>query len=458
MKLSIIILAAGLGKRMYSDLPKVLHPLAEKPLIRHVIDTAHALKPDTIHVVYGHGGQQVRETLADIEVNWVEQPQQLGTGHAVAQVMPNIADDTMVLVLYGDVPLISLATLKILCTSSNANNLGILTVNLDNPYGYGRIVRNAQEQVECIVEEKDADTTIKSIKEVNTGILIAHATHLRQWLASLNNNNAQGEYYLTDIIALAVANNLPIFTHTTNNVYEVMGVNDRSQLATLERYYQIQQVNRLMLTGVTVRDPARIDIRGMVQTGQDVSIDVNVIFEGEIMLGNRVKIGPHTIIRNAKIGDDVEILSHCVIDNVVIGTGCKIGPFARLRPETVLAEQVHIGNFVEIKKSTVAQKTKINHLSYIGDSEVGSDVNIGAGTITCNYDGVHKHKTVIEDRAFIGSDTQLVAPVKVGAGATIGAGSTIVTNTPPDTLTLSRSPQKNIPSWHRPIKKNPNNL
>lgn len=453
MKLSIIILAAGLGKRMYSNIPKVLHTLADKPLIRHVVNSASVLQPDSIHIVYGHGGEQVREALAETNVNWVKQEQQLGTGHAVAQAMPEIADETMVLVLYGDVPLISTATLQWLCSKTDVNSLGILTAFLDDPQGYGRIVRNTQGQVERIVEEKDADSDLKSIQEINTGILIASATHLRRWLTSIKNDNAQGEYYLTDIIALAVQENRSIYTHTPNDVHEILGVNDRTQLAILERYYQAQQINCLMLTGVTVRDPTRLDIRGTVQTGHDVSIDVNVVLEGEITLGNRVNIGPHTVIRNAKIGDDVEILSHCVIENVVIGDGCRIGPFARLRPETVLAEQVRIGNFVEIKKSSVAQGSKINHLSYIGDTEVGSHVNIGAGTITCNYDGVNKYKTIIEDKAFIGSDTQLIAPVKVGTGATIGAGSTITKDTPPDTLTLSRPPQKTIVGWQRSNKK-----
>lgn len=453
MKLSIIILAAGLGKRMYSDLPKVLHPLAGKPLIRHVVETALALEPESVHVIYGHGGQPVREALVDMSLSWVEQAQQLGTGHAVAQAMPLVADDTMVLVLCGDVPLISLKTLQMLCSQVDSKSLGLLTVKLDNPHGYGRIVRNAQGMVERIVEEKEADASIKTLKEINTGILITPAVHLRRWLASLNNDNAQGEYYLTDIIALAVQEHLPIHTSQPSNEYEVMGINNRFQLATLERYYQSQQVERLMLAGVSVRDPSRLDIRGTVQAGRDVAIDVNVILEGEIILGNRVKIGPHTVIRNAKIDDDVEILSHCVIEEVVIGAGCQVGPFARLRPDTVLAERVRIGNFVEIKKSTVAQSSKINHLSYIGDSDVGSHVNIGAGTITCNYDGANKHKTIIGDQAFIGSDTQLVAPVTVGAGATIGAGSTITRDTPPNALTLSRVKQNTVSGWRRPAKK-----
>lgn len=452
MKLSVVILAAGLGKRMHSDLPKVLHLLADKPLIRHVVQAAQTLEPESLHIIYGHQGEQVREALADVEVNWVEQAQQLGTGHAVAQVMPYLDDETMVLVLNGDVPLLTPATLQALYSQADANSLGVLTAELDNPQGYGRVVRNDRGQVERIVEEKDADLNIKSIKEVNAGIYIVSALNLRRWLAQLNNNNAQGEYYLTDIIALAVQEKQPLYTHTTGNVYEVMGINDRLQLATLERYYQSQQVNRLMLAGVTVRDSARLDIRGTVQTGRDVSIDVNVILEGDVTLGHRVKIGPHTVIRNAQIGDDVEISSHCVIDGVIIGANCRIGPFARLRPETVLAEQVHIGNFVEIKKSTVANGSKINHLSYIGDSEVGHDVNIGAGTITCNYDGANKHKTVIGDNAFIGSDTQLVAPVTVGTGATIGAGSTITRDTKPEALTLSRTPQKTVLGWKRPKK------
>ncbi len=453
MKLSIIILAAGLGKRMHSDIPKVLHRIADKPLIRHVLDTALALQPDSLHIVYGHGGTQLRETLADTDVFWVEQAQQLGTGHAVAQAMPQIADDAIVLVLCGDAPLITIKTLHTLSSQADNQSLSLLTVELEQPQGYGRIIRNSQGQVESIVEEKDATASQKQIQEINTGILIAPAAHLRRWLASLNNNNAQGEYYLTDIIAQAVQENLPI--HTTNpfDLHEVLGINDRVQLSTLERYYQRQQVNQLMLAGATVRDPARLDIRGTVQTGRDVSIDINVILEGQITLGNRVTIGPHTVIRNATIADDVEILSHCVIENVVIGKQCRIGPFARLRPDTVLAEQVHIGNFVELKKSTVAQGSKINHLSYIGDSEVGSQVNIGAGTITCNYDGANKYKTIIGDKAFIGSDTQLVAPVTVGPGATIGAGSTITKDTPPDALTLSRTPQKTISGWQRPRKK-----
>jgi bifunctional UDP-N-acetylglucosamine pyrophosphorylase/glucosamine-1-phosphate N-acetyltransferase len=450
MKLSVIILAAGLGKRMRSATPKVLHHLANKPLIRHVIDIALNLKPENIYLVYGHGGEQVRQVLNDLNLNWVEQTQQLGTGHAVAQAMPEISDDNQVLILYGDVPLISIATLEKLSVQIDNDCLGIITVALKNPQGYGRIVRNAEGKVECIVEEKEADAEVKKIREVNTGIIIAPALHLRRWLEQLTNHNAQGEYYLTDIIALAVSENKPIHTIEPDNHYEVMGVNDRSQLAELERIYQKQQVNQLLLNGVTVRDPARLDIRGTVQCEADVTIDVDVVLEGEVKIGKGVTIGPYTLIRNVEIGDEVEILSHCLIENAVIGNRCRIGPFARLRPKTVLAEQVHIGNFVEIKKSNIGEYTKINHLSYIGDSEVGREVNIGAGTITCNYDGINKHQTIINDNVFIGSDTQLIAPVTVGSGTTIGAGSTITKDAPANSLTLSRSPQKTIPGWRGP--------
>ena len=450
---SIIILAAGLGKRMHSELPKVLHKVADKSLIRHVIESALALNPSDIHVVYGYKGAQVQQELTDIDIVWVEQAEQLGTGHAVAQAIPNISDDAMVLVLCGDVPLIKPTTLEVLYSKVDAHSLGVLTVMLDNPTGYGRIIRNAQGNIVRIVEEKDANDEIKKIKEVNTGIFVIPAAHLRRWLGLLKNDNAQGEYYLTDIITLAVAEHMPIHTTSCENSYEVMGVNNRQHLALLERHYQEQQVTQLMLGGVSVRDPARVDIRGTVQAGRDVLIDIDVIFEGTVIIGNNVTIGAHVVIRDTTIADNVEILSHCVIDHVVIGSECRIGPFARLRPDSVLGTQVHIGNFVEIKKTSVAHGSKISHLSYIGDAEVGSHVNIGAGTITCNYDGANKYKTTIGDGAFIGSDTQLIAPVSVGAGATIGAGSTVTRNTPPDALTLSRSVQKTISAWQRPVKK-----
>jgi len=452
VKHSIVILAAGQGTRMRSALPKVLHPLADKPLIRHVLDTALQLKPENIYLVYGHGGELVKAATAEYAVRYVEQAEQLGTGHAVMQAMPEIPDDHQVMVLYGDVPLIGLETLQSMMQLTD-DTLGLLTVELEQPTGYGRIVRTLDGKVQRIVEEKDADVSIKKIKEINTGIMSVPAGRLHQWLAGLKNDNAQGEYYLTDVISLAVQAGLTVQTFTPETLEEVQGVNDHIQLSTLERYYQNQQALNLMRNGVTLRDPARIDVRGELTTGQDVLIDVNVVLEGKVELGERVNIAANCVIRNAKIGNDVEILPHSVIEDAVVETGCRIGPFARIRPDTHLAEHVHIGNFVEVKKSTVAQGSKINHLSYVGDSEVGSEVNIGAGTITCNYDGANKHKTIIGDRAFIGSDTQLVAPVNIGADVTIGAGATITKNVESGCLALTRSPQKSIPNWPRPVKK-----
>jgi bifunctional UDP-N-acetylglucosamine pyrophosphorylase / glucosamine-1-phosphate N-acetyltransferase len=452
LKLAVIILAAGMGKRMYSDIPKALHPLADKPLIGHVVATAWQLDPAHIHIVYGFGGEQVRNTLNDKRLLWTEQAQQLGTGHAVQQVIPKISDDEMVLVLYGDVPLIQADTLKTLCAKVTADSIAILAVKLANPFGYGRIVRNSLGQVLKITEEKDADAQVKQIQEVNTGILAMPALHLRRWLNLLKNNNAQGEYYLTDIISYAAQEGITIHTHEPHSEHEVRGVNDRVQLAELERYYQLQQAYALMQQGVALRDPARLDIRGQVTVGRDVALDINVILEGQVSLGQRVKIGANVIIQNSQIGDDTEILPNSMIQDSVIGTHCKIGPFARLRPDNQLADQVHIGNFVEVKKSVVGMATKINHLSYIGDSLIGSGVNIGAGTITCNYDGANKYQTIIGDHAFIGSDTQLVAPVTVGENATIGAGSTITQDAPAHSLTLSRAKQVAIPGWQRPTK------
>lgn len=453
MSISTIILAAGKGTRMRSELPKVLHKIAGRPLLQHVYDMSSHLYDNRIHIVIGHGAELVTDTLSDLTVNWVEQKQQLGTGHAVQQVIDYIDDGDTVLILYGDVPLLKLATVKHLLNNVSEHSLALLTVNLADPTGYGRIVRDSTGNVSRIVEQKDATPSEKQITEGNTGILAVHANKLKKWLTQLSNNNAQGEYYLTDVIAMAVADGLTIITSQAETEDEVLGVNNRLQLSHLERVYQQQQARDLMEQGVTLIDPARFDQRGTVESlGQDIEIDVNVILEGSNRIGNNVKIGANTLIKNATIGDNVEIFANCVIEDAVIGDNSRIGPFARLRPESVLANDVHIGNFVEIKKSTVAQGSKINHLSYIGDATVGSKVNIGAGTITCNYDGANKFTTVIGDGAFIGSDTQLVAPVTVGKNATIGAGSTITKDCPDEQLTLSRVKQFSIANWQRPVK------
>ena len=453
MKITTIILAAGKGTRMCSDLPKVLHKIANRPLLRHVYDMSYQLNNNAIKIVYGHGANLVRKVLADIDVSWVEQKQQLGTGHAVQQVSDQISDSDIVLILYGDVPLLKLATVKDLLANVSDKTLALLTVNLKNPIGYGRIVRDSSGKVIKIVEEKDASITEKKIVEGNTGIMAVQGNKLKKWLNQLSNHNAQGEYYLTDIIEMAVADQITIITTQPESVDEVLGVNNRIQLSHLERVYQQEQAIMLMERGVTLMDPARFDLRGtIVELGIDIVCDVNVIIEGENSIGNNVIIGANTHIKNSSIGDNVEILANCIIENSVVGQGSKIGPYARLRPETVLAENVHIGNFVELKKSTVASFSKINHLSYIGDATVGAQVNIGAGTITCNYDGVNKFRTIIEDGAFIGSDTQLIAPVTVGKNATIGAGSTITRDSPENQLTLSRAKQMTLAGWKRPVK------
>ncbi len=452
MKLGVIILAAGQGTRMKSSMPKVLHGIAGKPMVSHVIDTAKGLAAEKIALVYGHGGDQVQQVIQDAELDWVEQAEQLGTGHAVEQALPSMVSMDRVLVLYGDVPLTSLATLQRLIDLSAKTALALLTVSLDDPSGYGRIVRNSEGRVERIVEQKDATPEQLAIAETNTGILIADGEKLQQWISQLDSNNSQGEFYLTDIVAMAVSEQIEVETAHAENLAEVSGVNDRVQLATLEREYQQLQAESLMRQGVTLVDPARIDVRGEVQVGQDIAIDVNVILEGQVSIGSGVRIGANTVIRNSTIAAGVWIKESCVIENAVVGEESIIGPFARLRPDTQLAAHVHVGNFVEIKKSTVAEGSKINHLSYIGDAIIGSTVNVGAGTITCNYDGVNKFQTVIEDGAFIGSDTQLVAPVTVRAGATIGAGSTITREAPSETLTLSRAKQVSLKNWARPKK------
>ncbi|MEN9680608.1 MAG: UDP-N-acetylglucosamine diphosphorylase/glucosamine-phosphate N-acetyltransferase [Pseudomonadota bacterium] len=454
MSLEIIILAAGQGTRMHSAMPKVLHRIAHLPLLEHVYRLAVSLGADKSTIIYGHGGDQVQAQLAHLEVDWVEQRERLGTGHAVQQMADQIDSAATVLILYGDVPLLKKNTVQGLLSLAHEGALGVLTVALDDPTGYGRIVRNEAGEVLRIVEEKDCSASERLIQEGNSGILAVNGGKLKDWLSRLTNDNAQREYYLTDIIGFAVADGIPVRTASASGVDEVLGVNNREQLAHLERVYQSEQAKDLLLRGVTLRDPARFDLRGEIHAlGQDVEIDVNVLLEGSVSLGDRVRIGPHVVIRNARIGDDVEIQAHSVIDGADVGSGCRIGPFARLRPETKLAAEVHIGNFVEIKKSEVETGSKINHLSYVGDASVGSGVNIGAGTITCNYDGVNKFRTVIEDGAFIGSDSQLVAPVRVGKNATIGAGSTITKDAPDGQLTLSRSRQVSIEGWQRPKRK-----
>ncbi|MBL3599499.1 MAG: bifunctional UDP-N-acetylglucosamine diphosphorylase/glucosamine-1-phosphate N-acetyltransferase GlmU [gamma proteobacterium endosymbiont of Lamellibrachia anaximandri] len=452
MKLGVLILAAGQGTRMRSHLPKVLHPLAGKPLLSHVVETAQAFSPDRITVIYGHGGEQVKSALADQHLDWCEQKEQLGTGHAVIEALPHLKSDDQVLILYGDVPLISGATLEALMARLGKSDLALLTVKLENPSGYGRIVRDSDHHITSIVEQKDASEAELAINEINTGIMAVSRARLEGWLARIDDNNAQQEYYLTDIIALAVEDGVEVQSVHPSSEEEVMGINDRAQLAFLERYYQRQRADELMTAGASLADPARVDIRGELVVGQDVFIDCNAIFEGHVELADGVKIGPNVVIKNARIGEDVEILPNCVIEDAEIGAGSRIGPFARVRPETKLAERVNVGNFVEIKKSTVGRGSKINHLSYVGDSLVGHSVNIGAGTITCNYDGANKHQTVIGDNAFIGSDSQLVAPVVIGDGATVGAGSTITRDAAPNSLTLSRAKQITVNSWHRPVK------
>lgn len=449
--LNIVILAAGKGTRMHSDKPKVLHSLAGSPLLQHVMETATQLAPAKTCVVYGHGGEAVPQAMAQYDASFVLQDPQLGTGHAVQQAFPALNDGSTTLVLYGDVPLIQTNTLKQLLQMPEA--LTLLTLHLDNPTGYGRIMRDSNGKVVSIVEEKDATPEQRATCEVNTGILAAPTHLLRNWLARLRNNNKQGEYYLTDIVAMAVDQGVEVSTTQPGNSWEVMGVNSKVQLAELERIWQQEQALQLLQQGVTLADPGRLDVRGKLVCGRDVEIDVGCIFEGEVHLGNKVKVGAYTIIKNSKVEAGTHIAPYSHIESADIGGNCSIGPYARLRPGTKLHNDVHIGNFVEIKNSEISAGSKANHLSYIGDSTVGRRVNIGAGTITCNYDGANKHRTIIEDDVFIGSDTQLIAPVTVRRGSTIGAGSTITRDTAESALTLSRSKQVSVAGWQRPTKK-----
>ncbi|MGQ0621555.1 MAG: bifunctional UDP-N-acetylglucosamine diphosphorylase/glucosamine-1-phosphate N-acetyltransferase GlmU [Panacagrimonas sp.] len=456
--LHVVILAAGQGTRMKSALPKVLHPIAGRPMLDHVLKTAHKLGAVACHVVVGHGGETIRAWVAgthagDGRLHFAVQAEQLGTAHAVLQAMPQIPDAARVLILYGDVPLIQDTTLTDLLVAASAG-LAVLTAEVPDPSGYGRIVRNRSRAVQRIVEEKDATPAQRRIREINTGVMAAPAALLRRWLGRIGNKNAKTEFYLTDAVGLAVSDRASVKTVRAGSAEEVLGVNDRVQLATQERAFQRRQAEALMHRGVGIRDANRFDLRGSLLCGQDVHLDVGVIVEGEVELGDHVHIGPYTLLKNAKIGAGTHVEGHCVIDSALIGRACRIGPFARLRPEAQLADQVHIGNFVEIKKSTLGEAAKANHLAYIGDAAVGARVNIGAGVITCNYDGVNKHRTVIGDDAFIGTDTQLIAPVTIGAGAYIAAGSSISMDAPPDQLTICRSrEQRSLAGWKRPAKR-----
>jgi bifunctional UDP-N-acetylglucosamine pyrophosphorylase/glucosamine-1-phosphate N-acetyltransferase len=457
MPLVVVILAAGQGKRMNSDLPKVLQPLAGKPLLAHVIDTARALDPDGICVVYGHGGARVQAAFhetgtAPADIDWVLQAEQLGTGHALLQAMPLIPDDHTVLVLYGDVPLIKAATLKKMLSAAADGSLAVLSVELEDPQGYGRIVRDASGKVQSIVEHADASAAQLRIREVNTGVLAAPAGALRHWLLDVKSSNWQQEFYLTDVIGIAHAAGAGITTVAASSGAEVAGVNDRVQLSQAEAHYRRERAHELMLAGATLADPARIDIRGDVTVGRDVFIDVNAVLVGKVRLATGVKIGPNCLIIDSQIGPDTHINANSVIDNAVVGENCRIGPFARLRPQTVLHADVHIGNFVEVKAAEIGVGSKANHLTYLGDARIGSHVNVGAGSITCNYDGANKWPTVIEDGAFIGSGSMLVAPLRIGASATIGAGSTITEGAPDGKLTLERSAQMTVDGWQRPQK------
>lgn len=451
--LQVVILAAGQGKRMFSDLPKVLHPLGGRPLLSHALDAARQLGAARLCVVIGHGADRVRERLKDDDVVWALQEQQLGTGHAVMQALPNLGGEGTVLVMYGDVPLISSTTLRALAEASTEGKLALLTQEIDDPRGYGRIVRDSRGQVARIVEEKDASAEERAIREINTGIVAAPRKKLEAWLARLRNDNSQGEYYLTDIVAAAVADGVPIEVRHPAADYECLGVNSQGDLAVLERRYQLNRAAKLLEAGVSLADPARIDIRGELTCGRGVAIDVNCVFEGRVSLGDGARVAANCVLRDVSVGPGTEIRHFSLLEETRVGANARIGPYARIRPGTQLDDEVHVGNFVEVKASTIGRGSKANHLAYVGDSTVGRDVNIGAGTITCNYDGAYKHRTIIEDDVHIGSDVQLIAPVTVGRGATIAAGATITDDVPPGGLTLTQKKQVSKPDWKRPRKK-----
>ena len=457
MSIEVIVLAAGQGTRMRSSLPKVLHTLGDSPMLMHVLDTANALDPSRIHLITGFQGEQVHQALETTapryieKINWVTQAEQHGTGHAVMQALPHVDKSSRCLILFGDVPLIDSETLRGMCQSSAA--LTLLTAIPKNNFGLGRIIRDAGNDITGVVEEKDADPHEREIREINTGIMLCKADLLDKWLGQLNNDNSQGEYYLTDIVAMAVADGQPVEGKIAAHPERLTGVNSRANLASTERLYQQLQAQELMESGVTLRDPARFDLRGEATFGRDCTVDINVILEGKVEIGDRVTIEANCVVRNSRIGTGCRIHANSVIEDAELGEGCNVGPFARLRPETRLGSQVRIGNFVEVKKSHLADGAKANHLAYVGDSEVGRNTNIGAGVITCNYDGANKHQTIIGDDVFVGSDTQLVAPVKIASGATIGAGSTITRNIDEGDLAISRAKQTSVKNWKRPVKK-----
>ncbi|MHC8441680.1 MAG: bifunctional UDP-N-acetylglucosamine diphosphorylase/glucosamine-1-phosphate N-acetyltransferase GlmU [Candidatus Eutrophobiaceae bacterium] len=453
MNLDIVILAAGQGKRMHSSLPKVLHRLAGRSLLERVCATATLLDCCNIHVIYGHGGERLRAALPDLPVRWVEQRERKGTGHALMQALPMIPPEHQVLVLYGDVPLLSAKTLRKLLAEHLQDGLSLLSFQPEDPTGYGRIVRDSQGDVACIVEQADADAEELGIREVNSGIMLARADHFSAWLSQVENHNAQQEYYLTECARLAVAAQCKVRACLAECVWELQGVNDCVQLAEMERQFQGKQAESLLRQGVTMADPSRFDLRGELRVGEDVFIDINALFEGEVNLGHRVSIGAHCCLRDVVIGDDVDVRPNCVIEEAVIGKGCRIGPFARIRPGAKLEERVSVGNFVEIKNSHIGSGSKINHLSYVGDTEAGQDVNVGAGAITCNYDGARKHRTKIGDAVFVGANAQLIAPVEIAHGATIAAGAMVTRDVEANALAISRTKQRNIPNWPRPGKK-----